>query len=149
MQDLPAFRSAKALLGIVILLNSSDLLAQSPGKFVATGTTTTQRNGHTATLLKDGRVLIPGGSFYNPLGKNTLLSSAELYDPSTGTFTPTGNMTTARERHLATLLADGRVLLVGKLDLSAELYDPATGTFTATGGLPAQLTRLILPLRFC
>lgn len=139
MQDLPAFRAATALLGLAILLNSSDVLAQSPGKFVATGTTTTQRNGHTATLLKDGRVLIAGGSFYTPLGKQTLLSSAELYDPSAGTFTPTGNMTTARERHLATLLADGRVLLVGGLDLSAELYDPATGTFTATGGLPTQL----------
>jgi hypothetical protein len=83
---------------------------------------------HTATLLLNGKVLIAGGGS----------SSAELYDPVTGTFRPTGDMTTARSGHSATLLPDGRVLIVGGDGNrhSGELYDPSTGTFTPTAVLP-------------
>jgi WD40 repeat protein len=93
---------------------------------------TTSRTGHTATLLSNGKVLITGGS-----GD----ISAELYDPDTGTFTLTGNLTTPRWFPSATLLADGRVLIVGgdvadrmPTKNSAEIYDPNTGTFKKTGG---------------
>ena len=119
-------------------------LAQSPGKFVATGEMTISRIGHTATLLKDGRVLIAGGQHIDSLGKSTFLVSAELYDPSTGTFTPTGDLTTSRQWHSATLLTDGRVLIVGGLPeanafpSSSEVYDPATGEFTRSGNMTAR-----------
>jgi hypothetical protein len=82
--------------------------------------------GATATLL------IAGGNARNGNLPQFGSVSAELYDPSAGTFTTTGDMTTARLFHAATLLPDGKVLIGGGIRTrSAELYDPSTGTFTA------------------
>jgi len=133
-------RSSRPLLFVLLSwLSIPDAWAQSSGKFVATGSMAAARVAPTATLLKDGRVLIAGGFYASGSTDGIGAVTAELYDPSTGIFTPTGRMTGARSLHAAVLLPDGRVLIAGgesSIGLSsAELYDPATGTFTPTGDM--------------
>ena len=100
--------------------------------FASTGGMSVGRVFHTATLLGNGKVLVVGGATDRcpSLGP---LSSAELYDPATGKWTTTGGLKSGRCGCAATLLRDGRVLVVGGAGSSAEVYDPATGKWTATG----------------
>jgi hypothetical protein len=121
--------------------NNAELFDSATGSFKATGKMVVGRGGHTATLLADGKVLIVGGGDQGGGGSyGTGYASAEVYDASSGVFSATGNMSEARFGHTATLLADGKVLIVGGLasqssnpTASAELYDPATGLFSPTG----------------
>ncbi|MGO8816531.1 MAG: kelch repeat-containing protein [Terriglobia bacterium] len=101
-----------------------------------TATMTIARAGHTATLLPNGMVLITGG--INSLTPPPVFNSAELYNPTTQTFTTlTATMASTRYDHTATLLPTGQVLLTGGVNSSgsvldtAELYDPVANTFTA------------------
>src|SRR2546421_55466 len=84
------------------------VLAAAPGTWSATGSLATPRDGHTATLLSNGKVLVAGGGT-----STSFLASAELYDPVTGTWSATGSMATPRFRQTATLLSNGKVLVAG------------------------------------
>ena len=104
------------------------------------------RELHSAVTLLDGTVLVAGGGSRLPgLSSPGLpVASAELYNPSTGTFSATGSMSVPRWGQTTTLLRDGRVLIAGGVNSSstavgsvtntAEIYDPATHTFTLTNG---------------
>jgi hypothetical protein len=128
-------------------LDSSEIYDPTTGKFSDAAKMETPRTDFTAAKLANGKVLVAGGEDHSVTG-DVLLDSAELYDPATGQFSPTGSMTVARSTeggldwgNLYTgLLADSRVLFVGGAasgQATAEIYDPATGKFTATT-LPPQ-----------
>lgn len=133
--------SAYALKLGTATLATSELFQNSKSIFAASGSMVTPRYFYTATLLKNGKVLITGG--YDGF---TPVKTAELYNPQTRRFTATGNMLQARAMHAAALLADGTVLIAGGVidkrgttTQSAEIYDPATGTFSATtGAMPSS-----------
>jgi WD40 repeat protein len=114
-------------------LDTAELYDPATGEFVSTSHMGQAFDGHTATLLADGRVLVVGGTASCVQEKP--LASAELYDPATGTFSPTGSMATARDGQSATRLGDGRVLIAGGDNNTAELYDPGAGTFSPTGSM--------------
>jgi large repetitive protein len=129
--------------------NTAELYDPATGKFSLTGSMAAVRGFQTATLLADGRVLVAGGRTVGPGGSLADdVATAELYDPATGEFSPTGSMSRPRESHTATLLPDGRVLVAGgdtvqqvttrtngDTSSTAELYDPSTGTFSPTGSM--------------
>lgn len=136
-------------------LRGAELFDPSGSNWVNTGAMNTPRGSHTATLLPDGRVLVTGG-LTNSLFSVSALSSSELFDPATQTWSDTGAMTSNRVRHTATLLPNGKVLVTGGVsgaDLgapmaSAELYNPATGSWTLTGPMHhgrADHTATLLP----
>ena len=119
-------------------LTSAEIYNPTTGTFTATGSMNTARRLFVATLLQSGKVLVAGGAgATDPLQAE---SAAELYDPVTGTFSPTGSLNVARRLTSGTLLDNGMVLVVGGVNgtttlQSAELYNPATGAFTFTGSL--------------
>jgi len=98
------------------------------------------RTGSAVALLPNGTVLVAGGQDSN----GTSVSSAEIYDPSNGSFSITGSMGTTRHYLAATRLSNGLVLITGGNSMvsgsgfalnTAELYDPGRGTFAATGSM--------------
>jgi hypothetical protein len=89
-----------------------------------------------AVLLKTGEVLLVGGT---PTTDRIPLLSAELYHPSTGTFTLIG-ATHLSDATGVVLLEDGRALVVG--NSGADLFDPSTRHFTATGAMTVPRSKL-------
>jgi N-acetylneuraminic acid mutarotase len=120
----------------VVTTNATAFAAS--GSWTPTGTMLSARDGHTATLLANGRVLVAGGT-----NNGVALTSAELYNATTGTWASTGNMHVARSQARAVLLPNGSVLIVGgcvndclsATTSGAELYNPTAGTFSATGSM--------------
>ncbi len=121
----------------------AELYDPATGRFAATGSMTSRRAWHSLTLLPDGTVLAAGGETDGCSGNFCafagIVSSAEVYDPTSGTWAATGDMTGLRSTHTATLLNDGTVLIAGGVSYggigvfyggtaSAELYTPAVLT---------------------
>lgn len=130
-------------------ISSSELYDPATNAWTLSGNLVTARYLHTTTVLPNGKVLIAGGigmgAAYdgnNPTPVAAPIASAELYDPSTGKWSATGNLAQQRAEHTATLLPNGKVLVTGGLasegvgggpTASAELYDPTTGKWSSAG----------------
>lgn len=104
----------------------------------------------TATTLPSGKVLLAGGESGPGASVSGGDRTAQLYDPGTGTWSPTGPMNVGRSQHTATLLPNGMVLVVGgnrtiairgaepPNNITAELYDPNAGTWAPTEPMRAS-----------
>ncbi len=106
----------------------TELYNPSTGKWTLTGAMHTSRLEHTMTLLMNGNVLVAGGTKQTLTGQS-VLASAEIYNPGAGTWTVTGSLQNARTGHTATLMPSGYVLAVsgsGKVDdvAGCEMYTP-------------------------
>lgn len=118
------------------------------------------RTGHTATLLRDGRVLVAGGNFERELQGSGEFHAippgsrgAEIFDTATGRWSFTAAMNRGRRGHAAVLLDDGRVFVVGGESSyayrflpggTAEIYDPAADTWSPTSPMSMYQARFAL-----
>jgi hypothetical protein len=116
---------------------SAEIFDQNTGTWTLTGSMSTGRNDLQVALLRDGKVLVAGGGTGSE--ENPRLQSAEIYNPHTGVWTSTGDMTAPRSEadHATVRMRDGLVLVPGGLTAphtniaTTDLYDPRTGTWTA------------------
>jgi len=129
-------------------ISATERYDPASGSWAVAENMATARRGHTATRLADGRVLIAGGVTCCGVDGEIIVGTAEIYDPATGQFQPTGSMATPRAFHAATLLADGRVLVTGGFVAvdgsttgSGEVYDQSTGQFSPAGAM--QVGRVV------
>jgi hypothetical protein len=118
----------------ITIYTSCEIFDPKTGTFASAGNMTVKRHKHEAVALRDGRVLIVGGS--DERDGDGAYTSAEIYDPRLGSFSAVANnMTTARYKLQGTaiLLKDGMVLIAGGAD-RAEVFDPVTNKFLPVAG---------------
>ena len=150
-------------------LQTAETANPATGPMVPTASLTEVRMSHSATLLPNGRVPVAGGEgrpgdIGVPAAADAR-TSAQVFDPATGTWSAVVNMSQARSKHTATLLPSGQVLMVGGIDprivdglrgiidpgkplSSAEIYDDGVGTWTSQAygsDAPAFTTATTLP----
>ncbi len=120
--------------------STADIFDLTGGTFApTTGTMSESKTDYTASLLGSGEVLVSGGT------TGTVVATVELYDPSTGLFTTTDSLGTARSHHFQVTLRNGKVLLGGGVDVSGtalvstEIYDPGADTWGTGPDLPAAM----------
>lgn len=152
LAGLPIHAQFVTLLGPPILVDQvsdrNTFVAGFPGSIENTfGLLGSSRVGHSQTTLADGDVLIVGGAEDSGLGFTTVSDTVERYERDRQEFTAAGTLLEVRSAHSATLLDDGRVLLVGGIGATnqplatAEVYDPASGTSSSAGSMSTARTQ--------
>lgn len=120
---------------------SAEIYDPASGKFSTVGDMKYSRRGHTASRLKDDKVLIAGGIDDSLPDAQRLLDSAEVFDPRTCQFSLTSNMSNPRFGHAASLLRNGGVLITGgfvdafTITNTAEIFDPHSNSFMNAGSM--------------
>ena len=133
------------------VLASAEIYDPANRSWTPTGSMGEPRALHSAVLLQDGRVLVAGGRTCDqppPVACNFTFrsDSAEIFDPATGTWSPTDDLTIARHTTSAALLPSGEVVIPAGFTSAgngntADIYDPGTGTFSASGPLNVARAR--------
>jgi len=120
-----------------VVLGGAELYDPTTGVWTSAGLLSIARYGHTATLLTNGKVLVTGGCTASGCSATTAVS--EIYDPTSNSWTTTGDLNTARYFHTAVLLKTGKVLVVGGYAglTSCELYNASTGTWSVAASTSA------------
>jgi N-acetylneuraminic acid mutarotase len=116
-------------------VSTTELYEPTTGSFTATGSLSTSRQFQAAVRLPDGSVLVAGGLTADQYSES-VLSSAEIYDPRAGSWSPTASMLAAGEGLTADLLDNGLVLVTGFSSSDPELYDPVTSSWSNTAPSP-------------
>ena len=122
-------------------VSSAEIWDPAANEWQPAGLMAQERRGHSATLLPDGRVLVVGGIDW--WYERRPLASAEIWDPTTMEFSPAGALPKGRYAHTATVLSDGRVLIIGGFRdtdqdslRTALAWSPSTYEFSPAGSLP-------------
>ncbi|WP_085695204.1 MULTISPECIES: kelch repeat-containing protein [unclassified Pseudomonas] len=130
--------------GAVGSINGVELYSPATDQWVAAATLETPRFAHTATLLDSGHVMVCGGN-HQSQGQGQVLASVEIYDPVTNRWRAAADVPFARMDHTATLLASGKLLVLGGYSAQlnaaiddASLFDPATGGWSTVQPLPER-----------
>jgi N-acetylneuraminic acid mutarotase len=112
------------------VLAAAELYDPATGAWSSAGSLSVARVAHSATLLQIGMVLVTGGCTASDCSTDTAVS--ELYDPTSNSWSTTGNLNTARSFQSAVRLKTGKVLVIGGSTglTSCELYDPTSGAWT-------------------
>jgi len=112
---------------------SAELYNPTAGEWKTTGSLHAARQNGAATLLANGQVLLAGGINFNN-GIESILTTTELYNPSSGVWSVTGSMISGIVNPASALLGSNDVLIAN----ATQFYSPASATWTKTGPLPRQ-----------
>ena len=127
--------------GVYPVTDGAEIYDPATNRFTSTGSLNQSRGRTSGILLSNGKVLVVGGSYFGSTDWSAR-STAELFDPTTGSWTYAGSPLAARRSNVAIRLNDGRVMVAGGLDASGhvmssvEIYDPATDRFAAAAAMP-------------
>ena len=121
-------------------LAESELYNPVTGKWQTTGKMHVAREQQSATLLKSGQVLVAAGLNEGGFGRGQVYASAELYNPTTGSWSLTASMSGKHYGQTATLLKNGWVLAAGGQSSASQIYEPNRGVWVMVGAMSTSRT---------